>query len=438
MTEIEQGHEFEDETPRDVEAEKVVLGGVLESRAFRAVAHLRRDDFYRPAHGTIFAVAQDMDADGEHITTITMHETLQRRGLLSKIGGAGYLHDLMAANDPVTIARCVQIVEKRAEQRRVYESAQALRRIALGGGDDIGERARSALDDSLRRPAVGGDGVELGDLLARRLREHREPVAAGVTLGWPDLDRGLAGGNGLQPGALCVVAARPSVGKSLVGQTIALGASRRGYRTLLSSLEMSGGEIADRVLADVAGVGLDYIQGRHLNDVEAERVDSAADRLATVPMRVDDSPGMTVARIRAIARDLMRHEPPLGLIVVDYLQLLLPSDDKVSRQEQVSAMSRGLKRIAKEFKVPVVALAQLNREIEKRAEKVPVLSDLRESGSVEQDSDVVLMLSRHDDRPGELDVHVAKNRSGPSNFRVTLAWHPALARVGSFTREETE
>lgn len=427
--------------PSNIPAERAVLGAVISERAVEFVSqHLVPDDFYRPAHAAIYAAALSLMEEGTEVDPVTVMTELERRDELLRVGGAPFLHTLMSeALFAGSVGEHVRIVAEESHRRSLFMASQRLQQLALHRGSefvDVLDRARATIDEAVApRGQAGRVGCDLGDLLASRIDAYEEPVPPGIPFGWPDLDRDLGGGAGLQPGRMIIVAARPGVGKSVLGVAAAVSAARRDYRTLFVSLEMPRDEIADRIIADAAGVALDYLQAHNLDEYEKERVRGAQARLANVPMRIDDNAATSLGRVRAIARDMARQDPPLGMIVIDYLQLMMPADDKITRQEQVSAMSRGLKRLAKDFGVPVLVLAQLNRKVEERADKTPVLSDLRESGSLEQDADIVLMLARPLDRPGELDVHIAKNRGGPSGGQVALAYYPSLARVGSLTRQ---
>ncbi len=249
----------------------------------------------------------------------------------------------------------------------------------------------------------------------------------------------LAGG--LRPGHLLIVGARPAVGKSVVASVIAHAVARRGVGTLFCSLEMSRDEVTDRVAADIASVDVGRLTRRELRPEDWERLKTAQASASGWPLKVVDRADQTVSGVRARARDVSRRKGGLGLVVVDYLQLMKPSDSKAPRQEQVASISRGLKLLAKEMQVPVVALAQVNRGPMNRTDKRPAMSDLRESGSIEADADEIVLLHRDDkESPGEIEFIVEKNRHGRTGT-VALAWAPHFSRVarwrgGSDVRSE--
>lgn len=422
--------------PAAIDAEKAVLGAVIDARALRYVTrHLDPDDFYRPAHATILEAVLALDARGVEVDPISVLHELEARGDLVRVGGGPYLHDLIRDASGAALGEHVRIVAEAAVRRRLYEAGQRVQQLAAEGdsGDlaAIVDQARVSVDGvaGQHRNADGRGGEWVGALLERRLDSYDDPEPPGVRTGLTDLDAKLAGGRGAQPGWLVVIAARPSVGKSVLGVEFARAAAMAGHAALFSSLEMPREEVADRILANESSVGLDYIARRDLDGVQRANLRAAVRRHDEVPLWIEDAANTSLARLRSAARDLSHHKPPLGIVVADYLQLMTPADERAPREQQVSQLSRGLKVMAKELRVPVVALAQLNRKVEERADKKPLLSDLRESGSVEQDADVVLLLSRPEDQDGVLNIQVAKNRGGPAGDTVQVSWNGRLARV---------
>jgi len=423
----------DDTSPCDDDAERAVLGALLLSPdATPAVtAILAPDDFHRHAHQTIYATLCDLYARGDPSDTVAAAAELGRRGNLVRVGGAPYLHTLIATVPTAgNAAYYADLVAAVAQRRRLDEAAVRVRQLVRENVDDVGERARAAIDEAVGRGQRDtADGLWLGDLLTERVDEYDQPVAVGAQSGWTDLDDVLNGGRGLLAGQLVVVAARPGLGKSLILLEWIRRLAASGYPALLASLEMPHREVGDRILASEGRVGLDRLTGHRLDDHDRQQVRLAAARLQDLPLRVEDTPHMSLARLRAQVREMHRSADGIGVVGVDYLQLMTPADSRVPRHEQVGALSRGYKIMAKEFDIPVIALAQLNRASEQRADKRPAMSDLRESGSVEADADIVLLLLRPEDCPGELHVIVAKNRGGPSGMTVRLQWSPAIGRV---------
>lgn len=432
--------EFEDEPankpPSDINAERTVLGAILMSgRLGRAAATLEPDDFYRPAHVTLFAVMRELHAQGTEIDGATLIRELGTRQVLQQVGGAPYLHTLLRAGIPATVPEHVRAIQDAAQRRALVEfatrCAQAANQQAVGlTSQHIVEQLRGDLDKLAVATRHGKKStVELGDLLRERMSAYDEPTPPGLSTGWPEVDEKLGGGVGLQPGRVYVVGARTGVGKTLVAINLAVAAAHGGSRVALFTLEMNRDEIGDRIVAGVAGINLERLQNHQLTELDRHKLAQRVEQYGGDPMTIDDSAKNTISAIRASCRDLTRATPPLGLVVVDYMQLIDPADRKAPRQEQVSAISRDLKVMAKELRVPVVALSQLNREVESRPDKTPRLSDLRESGSLEMDADVVMLLHRKEDHAGTLTVLIAKNRSGPAGVEVDLDWAPSTARL---------
>jgi replicative DNA helicase len=435
---------FDRTPPQDVAAEQCVLGGMLLSKDSIAdvVEILRATDFYRPNHAVIFEAILDLYGRGEPADPITVAAALADSGALARLGGAAYLHTLISSvPTAANAAYYAKIVGERAVLRRLVEAGTRVVQLgygaAAGGGrdvDDIVDLAQQAIYDVTER-RVSEDFAILNDMLQPTLDQIEAVgslggVMSGVPTGFTDLDRLL---NGLHPGQLIIVAGRPGLGKSTAAMDFARSASvRHNLASAIFSLEMSKIEIVMRLLSAEARVPLGVLRSGQLSDDDWTKLARRMGEISEAPLFVDDTPNMTLMEIRAKARRLKQRND-LKLIVVDYLQLMTSPKRVESRQQEVADLSRGLKLLAKEVDCPVIAVSQLNRGPEQRTDKRPQLSDLRESGSIEQDADVVLLLHRDDyydkesPRAGEADFIVAKHRNGPTDT-ITVAAQLHLSR----------
>lgn len=425
--------------PNDILAEQAVLGSVLLSaQARREVGEvLAVEDFYRNAHQAIYAASLTLQQDAQGVDAITVAAELERRGELARIGTAAYLITLQQAVPTTANAGYyAEIVASKAVQRRMIEAGTRIVQMGYASEAettaDMVARARAELD-KLSSAVVAGDVVDMTDLVPEALIALQQPLAPGYPTGFTDLDDTLGGG--LHPGTLTVIGARPGVGKSILCLQFAAGVARAGYGALMFSLEMSRAELMGRFFADAATIELTRLHGHTLDDDDWRRLRLKTAAIATWPLAVADIPRIGLAGIAARARERAATARGLALVVVDYLQLVSPSDPKATREQQVSALSRGLKLLARELNVPVVAAAQLNRGPEQRTDKRPVLSDLRESGAIEADADTVMLLHEEPTKAGELEVILAKNRHGPK-ATVRLSWTPSYARARSLARSE--
>ncbi len=426
--------------PQDVAAEQSVLGGMLLSKDAIAdvVEVVRGHDFYRPAHETVYDTILELYGRGEPADAITVSADLQRRGELGRIGGAPYLHTLVASVPTAANAGYyAEIVRERAILRRLVEAGTRIAQLgyaADGEVDDVVDRAQAEVYSVTER-RTSEDYRPLSEIMEGTLDEieaigSRGGQFVGVPTGFADLDEVT---NGLHPGQMVIVAARPGAGKSTLALDVARSASiRHGLTAVLFSLEMSRNEIAMRLLSAEARVSLQHMRTGHMTDEDWSRIARKTGEVSSAPLFIDDSPNMSMMEIRAKCRRLkQRHD--LRLVVLDYMQLLSSGKKVESRQVEVSEFSRSLKLLAKELEVPVVALSQLNRGPEQRQDKKPLLSDLRESGSLEQDADMVLLLHREDmyekesARAGEADLILAKHRNGPTTT-VTVAFQGHYSR----------
>lgn len=421
----EERAEFERIPPQDLIAEQSVLGGMLLSKDAIAdvVEILRPNDFYRPAHETIYDAIIDLYGHGEPVDPVTISAELTKRGEIAKIGGAPYLHTLMSSVPTAANAHYyARIVREQSILRKLVEAGTKVVQLGYAGEgdvDDVVDKAQAEVFSVTERRA-SEDYVQLNTLLPEALDQieamSRGAAAEGVMTGFKDLDLLT---NGLHPSNMIVIAARPAIGKSTLGLDIARHTSiHNGITSVIFSLEMSRSEITMRMLSSEARVALNSIRSGQLSDEDWSRLARRMGEISEAPLFIDDSPNLSMMEIRAKARRLkQRHN--LKLIVIDYLQLMTSGKRVENRQQEVSEFSRQLKLLAKELDIPIIAISQLNRSSEQRSDKRPMLSDLRESGSIEQDADVVIMLHRDDtydsqNRPGEADLIVAKHRNGPT------------------------
>ncbi|MDQ3592845.1 MAG: replicative DNA helicase [Actinomycetota bacterium] len=417
--------------PQDYAAEQSVLGAMLLSKDAIAdvVEVVRGDDFYRPVHETMYDAIIDLYGRGEPADAVTVAAELQRRGELTRAGGAPYLHTLVAGVPIATNAGYyAEIVREKAVLRRLVGAGTRIAQLGYAGEgqvDDVVDRAQAEVYAVTERRS-SEDYVPLSQIIPGTLEEieaieGRDGHLVGVPTGFSDLDSLT---NGLHAGQMIIVAARPAVGKSTLGLDICRSASLRHQMTsAIFSLEMSRNEIAMRLLSAEARIPLHHMRNGNMSEDDWSRLARKMAEVNEAPLFIDDSPNITMMEIRAKARRLkQRHD--LRLVVVDYLQLMTSGKRVESRQVEVSEFSRQMKLLAKELEVPVVAISQLNRGAEQRTDKRPMLSDLRESGSLEQDADMVILLHREDlyeresTRPGEADVIVAKHRAGPTSTIV--------------------
>ena len=420
---------FDRQPPQDLTAEQSVLGGMLLSKDAIAdvVEVLRPDDFYRPAHQTVYDCILDLYGRGEPADAVTVSAELQRRGELIRLGGAPYLHTLIATvPTAANAAYYAEIVAEKAILRRLVEAGTRIVQLGYHGDqgaevNDVVDRAQAAIYEVTER-STSEDYVALEELLQPTMDEidaiaSRGGVALGVPTGFVDLD---AATNGLHPGQMIVVAARPGLGKSTLGLDFARSCSvKHGLTSAVFSLEMSKSEIVMRLLSAEARIRLADMRAGRMSDDDWTRMARRMSEISEAPLFVDDSPNLTLMEIRAKARRLKQRND-LKLVILDYLQLMTSGRKVESRQQEVSEFSRQIKLLAKELEVPVVAISQLNRGPEQRTDKRPMLSDLRESGSIEQDADMVILLhrpdafERDDPRAGEADLILAKHRNGPT------------------------
>ena len=438
--------EFERTPPQDLTAEQSVLGGMLVSPGAIAdvVEVLRSADFYRPAHQLVFDAALDLYGRGDPVDGISVADALQKAGTLARAGGAPYLATLISSvPNAANAGYYARIVAEKAVLRRLVEAGTRI--VAMGYAADAGADGSGTADD-----AVDKAQAVVYQVTERRISEDYQPLEAllpptlaeleaieghdgtltGVPTGFSGLDQLT---NGLHAGQLVVVAARPAIGKSTLGLDLARSAAVAHQRcAAIFSLEMSRSEITMRLLSAEARVSLAAMRAGRLTDDDWTRLARRMGEMSTAPLYIDDSPNLTMMEIRAKARRL-KQSKDLKLIVLDYLQLMSSPRRVENRQQEVSEISRQCKLLAKELEVPIVAISQLNRASEQRQDKKPLLSDLRESGAIEQDADVVILLHREDayerehPRAGEADFIVAKHRNGPTGT-ITVVFQGHYSR----------
>jgi replicative DNA helicase len=434
--------DFGRQPPQDMAAEQSVLGGMLLSKDAIAdvLERLRPGDFYRPAHQNVYDAILDLYGRGEPADAVTVAAELDRRGLLRRVGGAPYLHTLISTVPTAANAGYYAgIVAEKSLLRRLVEVGTRVVQYGYAGaeGADVAavvDRAQAEMYEVTDR-RTAEDFVALEDLLQPTMDEidaiaSNGGVANGVPTGFVELDELT---NGLHPGQMIVVAARPGMGKSTLGLDFLRSCSiKHQLPSIVFSLEMSKSEIVMRLLSAEAKIKLADMRSGRMSDDDWTRLARRMSEISEAPLFIDDSPNLTMMEIRAKARRL-HQKVGLRLIVLDYLQLMSSGKKVESRQQEVSEFSRQIKLLAKELEVPVVAMSQLNRGPEQRTDKKPQLSDLRESGSIEQDADMVVLLHRpdafekDDPRGGEADLIIAKHRAGPTKT-VTVAHQLHLSK----------
>ncbi len=432
--------------PQDDHAEQSVLGAMMISKDAIAdvVEVVRGADFYKPAHELIYDAVLDLYGRGEPADAVTVANELTRQGDLARTGGAPYLHTLVAGVPVAANAGYYAgIVREKSILRRLVEAGTKIVQLGYTGEgvvDDVVDQAQAEVY-SVTEKRTSEDYAPIAEIMELTIDEleaisNRDGQMAGVPTGFAELDDLT---NGLHGGQMVILAARPALGKSTMGLDICRSASiKHGLTSVIFSLEMSRTEITMRMLSAEARIPLHHMRNGKMSDDDWQRLVRKMGEVSEAPLFIDDSPNMTMMEIRAKARRLkQRHD--LRLIMIDYMQLMTSGKKVESRQLEVSEFSRQIKLLAKELDVPVVAISQLNRGSEQRTSKRPLLSDLRESGSLEQDADMVMLLHREDayekesTRPGEADLIVAKHRNGPTKD-IVLAFQGHYSRFVDMAR----
>lgn len=433
-------YRFDKQIPRADSSELALIGAVIlsEEAADEAAALVTYRDFWDHRLAILYREVLEMRAAGGRIDPVTLATHLHERKRLEEAGGVKLISEAMQAVPHVLHARYyAQSVANASMLRQSLEAAERISRDVYGNSHEpeaVLNRAQSTLSALLDR-TTRSEAASIGDVLAQSLaaleaRLAGEDTATPVKTGKTGIDSGLAGG--FRPSQLAILAARPSVGKSALALQIATGASET-RPVLLVSLEMSRDELGDRMLSQASGVDGHRMRNGTVTRDDRQKLIEAASLLSEHKLSIDDSPGMSVRDIGRAARRVLRREGDLALVVIDYLQLLTPNDERAPREQQVAAMARGLKLLAKELKCPVLALCQLSRDVEKQ-NREPRLSDLRESGAIEQDADVVMFLHRTGDDGTDVELLIRKQRSGPVGG-VKLKWVKTCCRFSEPTTE---
>jgi replicative DNA helicase len=426
--------------PHDLLAEQSAIGGMMLSKDATAdvIESVRAIDFYMPKHEIIFDAILSLYSHGEPTDVIAVTDELTKIGELTRAGGAEYLHTLTGLVPTAANAGFyATIVAEKAVLRRLVEAGTRIVQMGYASEGEVVDLVNNAQAEIY---GVTG-GVEVEDYIPLTIAvttaideieaaKGRDGSMTGVPTGFAELDELT---NGLHPGQLIIVAARPALGKSTLALDFARAASiKHDMPSIFFSLEMGRSEIAMRLLSAEASVPLQNMRKGTVDARDWTTIASTRGRINDAPLYIDDSPNMTLVEIRAKCRRL-KQKVGLKMIIIDYLQLMTSGKKVESRQQEVSEFSRALKLLAKELKVPVIALSQLNRGPEQRSDKMPALSDLRESGSLEQDADMVILLHREsayekdNPRAGEADLIVAKHRNGPTRT-VTVAFQGHFSR----------
>lgn len=426
--------------PQNVEAEKAVLGAVFLSgdALVESMEYVGPDDFYRRAHQIIFEKMMAINDQDKPIDPLTMAEELNKTNQLDDIGGISYIAELASAvPTAANVVYYAKIVHEKSVTRRLIKTATEIVTKSYAGDEDVSdlldEAERSILNVSEDQNQEGFKDIK--DVLKGTFEEidrlsQQESTVTGLSTGYPELDKMTTG---LHSDELVILAARPAVGKTAFALNIAQNVGTKTDKTVaLFSLEMSAESLVNRMLCAEGSINANHLRTGQLDEEEWRNLVVAMGSLSKTSIFIDDTAGIKVAEIRAKCRRLAKEKGNLGLIVIDYLQLIEGTNHE-NRQQEVSEISRQLKKLAKELSCPVIALSQLSRGVEQRQDKRPVLSDIRESGSIEQDADIVAFLYRDDyyerdnddeDNPqdprdnedenvGEVEVIIEKNRSGP-------------------------
>jgi replicative DNA helicase len=441
MSKLQEAERLGKVPPQNLEAEKSVLGSMLlSSEAYdEVIQRLNSACFYGDANRRIFQCIHDMYERGlRAVDVVTLANELKKRSELEEIGGPAYLNEIMATVPHAAHADYyANIVRERWLQRALIETCERTLNETYGDDEDVDEilaRAETRLFAILEEQE-NVETISIDDILNETFqrifeRMDQEDSISGLHTGFFGLDDYTSG---FQPTELIILAARPSMGKTALVCNFAMSVAKSGNGVLLFSLEQSKLELAERLLCIHAKISGHKLRQGDLDEFEQNTLMEAANEMRQFPIFIDDVAGRTMSQVGAIARRLKRRQQ-LDIVIIDYLQLIESEDRNLPREQQISSITRRLKFLAKDLNIPVIALAQLNRGVEQREDKRPRLSDLRESGAIEQDADIVMFLHRPEaydpeDRPGEADLIVAKNRHGPIGT-VELVWLKEMLKFG--------
>ncbi|OIP86336.1 replicative DNA helicase [Candidatus Saccharibacteria bacterium CG11_big_fil_rev_8_21_14_0_20_41_19] len=434
--------------PQNIDAEKSLLGAVLidEETLADISENVTIKDFYERRHAIIYGGMMRLYEKHKPVDLLTLTDELKRKKELDTVGGSAYLTEL--TNYVPTAAHATayaELVAQKAVRRRLIKASGDISELGYNeetSTEELLEKAEAELfsvsDQSLRQDLVSIESILTESFDRMEELQRNKGALRGVRTGYKDLDNMTAG---LQKSDLIILAARPAMGKTTLVTNLAYNVATIAKQPVLFfSLEMSKEQLVDRMLADASGVDAWNIRTGNLSDEDFGKISEAMGELAEAPIYIDDTPGLSVLQMRTKARRAT-HDQPLGLIIVDYLQLMQGSGYTASnRVQEVSEISRGLKLIARELNVPVVALSQLSRSVESRSPQIPQLADLRESGSIEQDADIVMFIYREayynpeTERENITDLIIAKHRNGPTG-KVELYFHPERLRFMSIDRK---
>ncbi|NCO10457.1 replicative DNA helicase [Candidatus Saccharibacteria bacterium] len=434
--------------PQSLDAEMSLLGAVLIDEEVLADVseHVNPSDFYDKRHATVFGAMMRLYEKHKPVDLLTLSEELKRKDEIDVVGGSAYLTEL--TNYVPTSAHAAayaELVGQKAVRRRLIKASSDISELGFDEEtttQELLEKAEAELfsvsDQSLKQDLVSLESILTESFDRLEELSHNKGQLRGVRTGYRDLDNMTAG---LQRSDLIILAARPAMGKTTLVTNLAYNVATIAKQPVLFfSLEMSKEQLVDRMLADASGVDSWSIRTGNLSHDEFGKLSEAMGELSEAPIYIDDTPGLSVLEMRTKARRAM-HDHPLGLIIVDYLQLMQGSGrSDGNRVQEVSEISRGLKLIARELNVPVIALSQLSRSVESRSPQIPQLADLRESGSIEQDADIVMFIYREayynpeTDRGNITDLLIAKHRNGPTG-KVELYFHPERLRFMSLDKK---
>jgi len=437
--------------PQAIDAEQSLLGSILldGNTIIRVADFLRPEDFYKKQHHVVFRSMLELFGKHEPIDVLSAANTLKDAGVLEDVGGRAYLSSLVnIVPTPTHALQYAKIVKKKKVLRDLIDASHAIAELGWSESEDI-ERV---LDEAERRiftiseQSLAQEFLHVRNALTdaydriEKLSQREEGALRGVPTGFGDLDNMLSG---LQKSDFVVLAARPSIGKTSLAMDIARNVALRAQLPVgIFSLEMSKEQVVDRLIAAESGVNLYKIRTGKLYEEDFDRIRDALDRLSQAPIFLDDSASTTALQMRTLSRRLQA-EHGLGLVVVDYMQLMEPNTRLDNPVQQMTEISRSLKAMARELNVPVLAISQLSRAVESRPDQVPKLSDLRESGAIEQDADVVMFLWREDKvkketpRKGVVEVHVAKHRNGPTG-KLSLRFDEDRVSFWSLDKQHVE
>ena len=452
---MSQNFSSNEELPYSVEAERAVLGGImLKNDAWDLVAGLvLQEDFYQTEHQLIFKTIKDLQDLGKPIDLITVQDTLEGNGDLPelvKLGGKDYLTQLAQETPSVAnIESYAEIIKQRSNLRKLITAVDQISKTARESDssssdqviDNAEERILSLRDDFKRSAGP----KEIRDLLGpvySFIQEANESGDSliGVSTGFSEIDEITLG---FQRSDLIVIAGRPSMGKTALALNIAENVARQTDQTvLIFSMEMSAEQVVRRFISSIANIDLQRLMRGQLQDNDWEGIDKALSVLSKKKILLDDTPALSPTELRARSRRVKRENKDLAMIVVDYIGLMQIPGKSENRVTEISEISRSLKALAKELDVPVVALSQLNRAVESRPNKRPILSDLRDSGAIEQDADVIAFLYRHEyydrsdlENKGKAEINIAKQRNGPTRT-TSLAFRDSVARFENLAKDE--